>query len=158
MIYIGVDPGAVSGALGAIDDRGGYIDSFDIDHQDKHILAMVLKSRILSIIDPKEGAEICMENVHSFPKQGISSTFTFGRAVGVISAVCQLSNKNFTLVTPQVWKKHFGLSSDKNEALDMARMFWPEARASLKLKKNTGKAEALLIAEYWRNKINGSTR
>ncbi len=39
-------------------------------HKDKHILALVFKSRILSIVDAKEGAEICMEQVHSMPNQG----------------------------------------------------------------------------------------
>jgi len=91
MIYIGIDPGAVSGALGAVDHDGNYLSAFDIEHKDKHILALVFKSRILSIVDPKEGAEICMEQVHSMPNQGVSSTFAFGRAVGVISAVCELT-------------------------------------------------------------------
>jgi len=62
-IWIGVDPGSVNGAIGAVDDYGNYVESFDIEHKDKHILALVFKSRLLSIIDPKEGAEICMENV-----------------------------------------------------------------------------------------------
>jgi Holliday junction resolvasome RuvABC endonuclease subunit len=84
MIYIGIDPGAVSGALGAVSHDGDYLSAFDIEHKDKHILALVFKSRILSIVDPKEGAEICMEQVHSMPNQGVSSTFAFGRAVGVI--------------------------------------------------------------------------
>jgi hypothetical protein len=77
MIYIGIDAGSVSGALGAIDHNGTYVESFMIDHKDKHILALVFKSRILSIVDPKEGAQICMEQVHAMPKQGISSTLEF---------------------------------------------------------------------------------
>ena len=144
MVYIGVDPGSVSGALGALDHQGNYLEAFDIEHKDKHILALVFKSRILSVVDPKEGAEICMEQVHSMPNQGVSSTFAFGRAVGVISAVCELSRWPVHLVTPQRWKKHFHLSADKNESLDMARYYWPEAK--LKLKKDGNKAEALLIA------------
>ena len=91
MIYIGVDPGSVSGALGALDNHGNYLEAFDIEHKDKHILALVFKSRILSIVDPREGAEICMENVHSMPGQGVASVWNFGRAVGVISAVCELT-------------------------------------------------------------------
>jgi len=97
MIYIGIDPGAVSGALGAVDHEGNYLsafelgavdhdgnylEAFDIEHKDKHILALVFKSRILSIVDPKIGAEICMEQVHSMPNQGVSSTFAFGREKG----------------------------------------------------------------------------
>lgn len=153
MIYIGIDPGSINGALGAIDSQGAYIEAFNIEHQDKHILALVFKSRILSIVDPKEGAEICMEQVHSMPGQGVSSTFQFGRAVGVISAVCELTRYPVHLVTPQKWKKHFHLTADKDEALDMARYLWPEAK--LKLKKDINKAEALLIAEYLRHTING---
>jgi crossover junction endodeoxyribonuclease RuvC len=153
MIYIGIDPGSINGALGAIDSQGGFVDAFNIEHKDKHILALVFKSRILSIVDPKEGAEICMEQVHSMPNQGVSSTFSFGRAVGVISAVCELTRYPVHLVTPQKWKKHFHLTADKSESLDMARYLWPEAK--LKLKKDINKAEALLIAEYLRHTING---
>ena len=156
MIYIGIDPGAVSGALGAVDHEGNYLEAFDIEHRDKHILALVFKSRILSIVDPKEGAEICMEQVHSMPNQGVASTFQFGRAVGVITAVCTLTNYPLHMVSPQKWKKHFHLSSDKGEALDCARMLWPSA--PLKRKKDINIAESLLIAEYWRDCINGKTR
>ena len=153
MIYIGIDPGSVSGALGAVDHDGNYLEAFDIEHRDKHILALVFKSRILSIVDPREGAEICMEQVHSMPNQGVSSTFAFGRAVGVISAVCELTRYPVHLVTPQKWKKHFHLSADKNESLDMARYYWPEAK--LNLKRHGNKAEALLIAEYLRHELHG---
>jgi crossover junction endodeoxyribonuclease RuvC len=153
MVFIGIDPGSINGALGAIDHHGNYMEAFNIEHQDKHILALVFKSRILGLVDPKEGAEICMEQVHSMPNQGVSSTFSFGRAVGVISAVCELTRYPVHLVTPQKWKKHFHLTADKNESLDMARYLWPEAK--LKLKKDINKAEALLIAEYLRHTING---
>jgi len=152
-VYIGIDPGSVNGALGAINHNGEYIDSFNIEHQDKHIRAFVFKSRILSIVDPKEGAQICMEQVHAMPKQGISSTWNFARAVGVISAVCELTNYPFHLVSPQKWKKHFNLTADKNEALDLARKLFP--KASLKLKKDINRAEALLIARYWRDQVHG---
>lgn len=155
-LWIGCDPGAVSGAIGAVDDYGNYVESFDIEHKDKHILALVFKSRLLSIIDPKEGAEICMEQVHSMPNQGVSSTFAFGRAVGVISAVCELTRYPVHLVTPQKWKKHFHLTADKGESLDMARYLWPEAK--LKLKKDINKAEALLIAEYLRHILHGAQK
>ena len=148
MIYLGIDDGSVNGALGAINHYGEYVDSFMIEHKDKHICALVFKSRILSIVDPKEGAQICMEQVHAMPKQGISSTWNFARAVGVISAVCELTNYPFHLVSPQKWKKHFNLTADKNEALDLARKLFP--KAPLKLKKDINRAEALLIAEYWR--------
>ena len=51
-----------------------------------------------------------------------------------------------------MWKGYFGIS-DKDDSLDMARMFWPEA--PLKRKKDNNLAEALLIAEYWRSQLMG---
>ena len=152
-IWIGIDPGVVSGAVGALDPNGDYLDSFNIEHQDKHVLPMVFKNMILRLVDPKEGAEICCELVHSMPNQGVSSTFAFGRAVGVITAVCTLTNYPLHMVSPQKWKKYFQLTSDKDDALDMARMYWPDA--PLKRKKDIGVAESLLIAEYWRSQIMG---
>lgn len=152
-IWLGIDPGSVSGAVGALLSNGDYLDSFEIQHQDKHILPMVFKNMILRLVDPKEGAEICCELVHSMPKQGVASTFQFGRAVGVITAVCTLTNYPLHMVSPQKWKKHFHLSSDKGEALDCARMLWPEA--PLRRKKDIGRAESLLIAEYWRAQMQG---
>lgn len=90
-IWIGIDPGSISGALGALDARGDYLDSFEIQHKDKHILALVFKNHLLKIIDPKEDAQICMEYVWSLPGNGSASSFQFGRAVGVISAVAELT-------------------------------------------------------------------
>jgi hypothetical protein len=139
--------------VGGLLDNGDYLDSFEIAHQDKHVLPMVLKNMILRLIDPKEGGEICCELVHSMPNQGVASTFQFGRAVGVITAVAELTRYPLHLTSPQKWKKHYHLSSDKGEALDMARMLWPEAK--LTLKKHIGRAEALLIAEYWRTQVKG---
>ena len=74
MIYCGIDPGLVSGAVAAIDHHGHFIGSFFIEHQDKRILPIVFKNSLLRLIDPKEGAEIAVENVHSMPGQGIAST------------------------------------------------------------------------------------
>jgi crossover junction endodeoxyribonuclease RuvC len=152
-LFVGCDPGSVSGAIGVLDSMGDYVESFMIPHEDKYIRAMVFKNMLLKAIDPREGAEICIEQVHSMPGQGVASTFQFGRAVGVISAICELTNYPVHMVTPQKWKKFFGLSSSKDESLDMARMFWPEA--PLKRKKDGNLAEALLIAEYWRSQIKG---
>jgi hypothetical protein len=80
-----------------------------IDHKDKHILALVFKSRILSIVDVKEGAQICMEQVHAMPKQGISRQHGILRGLlGSFSAVCELTNYPFHLVSPQSGKSTLG--------------------------------------------------
>jgi hypothetical protein len=58
-------------------------------------------------------------------------------------------------LSPQKWKKHFNLTADKNEALDLAKQLFP--KAPLKLKKDINRAEALLIARYWRDQVHGTT-
>jgi len=55
-------------------------------------------------------------------------------------------------VRPQVWKGFYHIH-DKDDSLDIARMFWPEA--PLKRKKDNNLAEALLIGDYWRQQVVG---
>jgi hypothetical protein len=78
--------------------------------------------------------------------------WTFARAVGAITAICELTNYPCHMVRPQVWKKFYHIH-DKDDSLDIARMFWPEA--PLKRKKDNNLAEALLIGDYWRQQIMG---
>ena len=95
-VFIGLDPGAVSGAIAAVDDRGEAIGSFMIDHQDKHIMAMALKSRIMGFAPVGTDAQICVEQVFSMPGQGVASTFAFGRAVGAIDRKSTRLNSSHT--------------------------------------------------------------
>lgn len=151
-VYIGVDPASATGAVGVLNNVGDFVECFMIEHQDKHIRAMVLKNALLRAIDPKEGGEIAIEMLYARPGQSASAMWTFARAVGAITAICELTNYPCHMVRPQVWKAYFGIS-DKDDSLDMARMFWPEA--PLKRKKDNNLAEALLIAEYWRSQLQG---
>jgi hypothetical protein len=148
MIWIGVDPGLRSGAIGAVDHDGNFIAAYDIAAVDDRIDARALKQMILDMTIPGDDYAICLEQVWTMPKQGIASTGRFMRAYGAIGAVCELLCDRIFFVTPQVWKKSMNLTSDKNESLAAARIAFPQA--VLKLKKDHGKAEALLIAEYAR--------
>ena len=96
----------------------------------------------------RQDAVICIEDVHSMPGQGVASTFKFGRAVGAICAVADMKFGVWHIVSPQRWKKAMGVSQDKDSSLTLARELWPNA--PLTRKKDHGRAEALLIAEYLR--------
>ena len=63
---------------------------------------------------------VVVENVHAMPKQGVSSTFRFGVAVGIIHGVAGALRLPLTLVTPTQWKKFHGLPSDKEAARELA--------------------------------------
>ena len=59
---------------------------------------------------------------------------------------CVAANKTpMHLVTPNKWKKHFNLSSDKDTSRQLAIQRFPDHYELFKLKKHDGRAEASLI-------------
>ena len=154
MVFIGIDPGAISGAYAAVDHNGDYIGCGDIPSVDGRVNAAILRHLLRSCVSTFDTAMIAVESVHSMPKQGIASTAKFMRAAGAIEATAELTNYPFVLVTPQSWKKYHGLiGTEKEASLDLARGMFPEA--SLKRKKDTGRADALLIALWLKGTHHG---
>lgn len=147
MIYCGIDPGLRSGAVGAVDHNGKYIGCFDIPSDEKRINVCMF-SIYLSNLLQGESCIFCVELVNPMPGQGSVSTGGFMRAAGAIEAVVQLRNMSVFFVSPRVWKKAMGLTSNKNDSLFMARTLFPEA--PLTRKKDNNRAEALLLARYQR--------
>ena len=146
-VYIGVDPGAISGAYAAIDHNGEFIGCGDIPSVDGRVNASQLRYLLKSCVSSFDAAMVVVESVHSMPKQGIASTAKFMRAVGAIEATAELTHFPLTLVTPQAWKKHHGLiGTEKVASLELARSMFPEA--SLKRQKDHGRADALLMAVW----------
>lgn len=146
-LFVGIDPGAVSGAWGIVDHRGEYWSSGNIPHEEGRIKARAFKAELAQALDQQD-AMFVVEDVHAMPKQGVSSTFKFGMAVGSILAVIELTRDPWMIVRPQQWKKDIGVTSDKNTSLEMARTLWPGA--PLSRQKDHGVAEALLLAEWLR--------
>lgn len=149
-VHLGIDPGAVSGAWGLVDHHGGYLACGDIPHKDGRIITRQLWADLSQAIDKRDCVIWC-ESVFSRPGQGVASSFKFGRAAGAIEAVCERFLCPWFLITPGSWKKHHALSSNKDESMGLARRLFPEAATQIKRKKDHGRAEALLIAEYGRN-------
>ena len=91
-----------------------------------------------------------IENVHSMPKQGVASSFQFGRMFGGVESVIYLIDKQ-GYVSPRTWKTALALSKDKHASMDLAtRVYGKVARARWwPMMKHEGIAEAALIAYYW---------
>lgn len=146
-MFIGIDPGLTSGAVGAIDHNGKFMYCGDIYADGGRITFGRLRNQLLDCVPVTDRAEIVIEDVFVRPGQGIASTGRFMRACGAIEAICHLTATTH-MVSPQRWKKDMGVDGDKDYSLKSARELWPEA--GLKLKKHHGRAEALLIAEWLR--------
>lgn len=91
-----------------------------------------------------------VEQVNAMPGQGVSSMFRFGETKGVIFGVLAALGIPVMWVTPQKWKGSYGLAKDKEQARRLAIETWPSVAKSLGRKKDNGRAEALLIAEWGR--------
>ena len=94
------------------------------------------------------GAVAFVELVHSMPRQGVASAFSFGLSTGAALGALFERCHSVYAVTPQRWKGDLRLSADKAESTAMAVSYFPKHAAMLGLKVNNGVAEALLIA-YW---------
>jgi crossover junction endodeoxyribonuclease RuvC len=143
-VIMGVDPG-ISGAVAfyfpmvtsriAVDDvpvAGGEINVAEL-------------ARLIRVHRPTLAV---IERVSAMPGQGVTSMFNFGRSYGDVRGVIGAMGVPLHFVTPQKWKKHFGLSSDKEQSRLRAIRMFPTAAESFKLKKHDGRAEAALIALY----------
>jgi crossover junction endodeoxyribonuclease RuvC len=143
---IAIDPGAISGAAAFFFESGSLVLT-DIPVADKQVDAAEF-ARLLRVHKVKAAV---VERVASMPKQGVASTFKFGMGVGIIHGVLLAHGVPVNLVTPGVWKKHFNLGPDKEQARGLAKRLYPGIQG-MERKKDAGRAEALLLGHYWMEK------
>jgi len=146
--YVAFDPG-LSGAWGVVDHNGKYIGCGDLPNEDKIIDTNAVWDELSNVTRGMD-RHFAIEQVSAMPGQGVTSMFTFGGAYMACIAVAQRSRDPWMLVRPRAWKKDMGLTADKDESLALARHLFPTA--PLTRKKDNGRAEALLIAEWLRRK------
>lgn len=155
--FIGVDPGQ-TGAIALIDGTGKLIYVKDMPIREmlqsrKVVDAAVLRAYFYAA---QQGESVVgIEDVHSMPGQGVSSTFKFGHMAGAPLYVAMSLDLGVQFVSPQRWKRHFSLiGSEKDEARHLATELYPAFAEQLRRKKDIGRADAILIARYIFEKNN----
>ncbi len=146
--FIGIDPGA-SGGLAIVGGNQIHYTPMPPDEQD---IYRWFRDRFRG---PKPNRWICpvavIEQVHSMPGQGVSSTFKFGQSYGFLRACLVASNIRFTAVPPRVWQKALGVhprgetetkSQFKGRLKQLAEATFPGHKITL------ATADALLLARY----------
>ena len=136
----GIDPGA-KGAIALL--YPDYAEIHDMPMLGKEVNGSEV-SRIFKEFTPDH---IWLEQVNSFG-MGRTSAYNFGQGVGVLKGVFQAMQIPFTLVTPQKWKKSYGLSKEKDHSRLLVTRMYPSLADQFVRKKDDGRAEALLIAKY----------
>lgn len=143
MTYIGIDPGA-SGGIGVIHPNGKAT-AFKMPDTDRDIFDAIEEVKVMAAANGY-GCMAALEKVHAMPKQGVTSTFTFGVGYGGLRMALAALRIPFVDVTPQAWQKAMQCRTggDKNVSKAAAQALFPMHKITHAI------ADALLIAEYLR--------
>ena len=156
MRIIGIDPG-LSGGIAILDDLKIF-DIYDMpimsegkknkNQLNSAQLVNIIKKNIISSGD----TFLIVEQVSAMPGQGVTSMFNFGQTFGSIKGICAALNLPIFFVRPTKWKKHFDLiNSSKDASRTKVIEMYPSISPRLSKKKDVNKADAILIARYFRD-------
>ena len=166
MIYIGIDPG-LNGAVGVVwDSELAYCDPQVFDTPTMVVSGIKNKrvhntAAMAAILKPwstiAEKVLVVLENVHSMPKQGVASSFSFGQGLGMWQGIIAAFGMPLEMPSPQRWKKEIlaDQGKDKDASRFKAIQLYPALASQLSRKKDDGRAEAILMAEYGRRTRKG---
>ncbi len=158
MFIIGIDPG-ISGAICFLED-GKITDIIEMPSMaegkknKKQVNGNQLFNEINSRLSGINEEEVCVvvEHVTAMPGQGVTSMFNFGQSFGVIKGICSAMKLPIHYVRPVKWKKYFNLiNTSKDASRSRAIEIFPKVSDKLKRKKDSNKADAILIASYYYN-------
>ncbi len=156
MNILGIDPGK-SGGLAIVENKVNQIPR--IVKAIKMPTLIVNTKKIIDIVSLKNQigdtsiSIAVIEKVHAMPRQGVTSSFQFGRSYGAVEGLCQIITSRIDYVSPSVWKKFMGLNSSKQASLDLAKLKFGNEKI-WDVKSNDGIAEAALICLFWLERFN----
>lgn len=155
MTLIGIDPGA-SGAISVLVPQEPLATSIPYGVR-THRFSSATDADTAAFFEhiAKEHAGscfACLERVSAMPGQGVSSTFKFGQAYGMLQGLLLANKIPFSQVVPRSWQKHFGIAPAKSAGLSKtqhkntlkakAQELFPAEKIVLE------SADSLLIALY----------
>ena len=156
MLIIGIDPG-ISGSICFFDD-GKILDVIEMPTMTdgKKNKRQVNGSQIYNEILKKtaglkkENIRVVIEQVSAMPGQGVTSMFNFGQSFGMLKGICSAMQLPMYFVRPAKWKKHYNLiNSQKDASRTRAIEIFPYFSSQLSKKKDSNKADAILIASFY---------
>ena len=156
MLIIGIDPG-LSGSI-CFFENGKIIDVIEMPtmiegkKSKKQVNGAQIYNEISQRIEkiPKQNVRVVIEQVSAMPGQGVTSMFNFGQSFGILKGMCSAMQLPMYFVRPTKWKKYFGLiNSEKDASRTKAIEIFPYFSSQLSKKKDSNKADAILIASFY---------
>ena len=156
MLIIGIDPG-ISGSICFL-KNGKILDVIEMPvmNEGKKNKKQVNGAQIYNEITKKinknseTNIRVVIEHVTAMPGQGVTSMFNFGQSFGVLKGICFAMRLPMFFVRPAKWKKYYNLiNSEKDASRTRAIEIFPDFSSQLSKKKDTNKADAILIASFY---------
>tara|TARA_Y100000816_G_scaffold279583_1_gene252011 strand:+ start:1272 stop:1766 length:495 start_codon:yes stop_codon:yes gene_type:complete len=156
MIIISIDPG-ISGSI-CFFENGNILDVIDMPTMTdgKKNKRQVNGAQIFNEISKRiknienKNVRVVIEQVSAMPGQGVTSMFNFGQSFGILKGICSAMQLPMYFVRPAKWKKYFNLiNSEKDASRTRAIEIFPYFSSQLSKKKDTNKADAILIASFY---------
>lgn len=162
MLIISCDPG-LTGAITLLCSERGLLECEDIPTCDNgqtsgsmkrwvdtEALQEMLRGWSSDWRFTEHSVQACIERpipMPTLPAQTVASQFdTFGVIRALVTSKVALGA--MTIVNPQVWKRTFGLKSDKDASIACALRLYPSAAKFLARKKDHNRAESVLIGHW----------
>ena len=156
MLIIGIDPG-ISGSICFFED-GKILEVIEMPtmtegkKNKKQVNGVQIYNEFSKRINNTENQDtrVIIEQVSTMPGQGVTSMFNFGQSFGIIKGVCAAMQLPMFFVRPAKWKKYFSLiNSQKDASRTRAIEIFPYFSTQLSKKKDSNKADAILIASFY---------
>ena len=157
MLIIGIDPG-ISGSICFFND-GKILDVIEMPtmNDGKKNKKQVNGSQIFNEISKrintleKKQIKVVIEQVSAMPGQGVTSMFNFGQSFGgILKGICSSMQLPMYFVRPAKWKKYYNLiNTQKDASRTRAIEIFPYFSSQLSKKKDSNKADAILIANFY---------
>jgi len=155
MLIIGIDPG-ISGSICFFED-GKILEVIEMPvmtegkKNKKQVNGAQIYNEFLKRINNKgDQTRVVIEQVSAMPGQGVTSMFNFGQSFGILKGICSAMQLPMFFVRPAKWKKYFNLiNSQKDASRTRAIEIFPYFSTQLSKKKDSNKADAILIASFY---------
>jgi crossover junction endodeoxyribonuclease RuvC len=156
MLIIGIDPG-ISGSICFLVD-GKILEVIEMPtmidgkKNKRQVNGSQVFNEITKIIKEykKDEIRVVIEQVSAMPGQGVTSMFNFGQSFGILKGVCTAMQLPMFFIRPAKWKKYFNLlNSEKDASRTRAIEIFPYFSSQLSKKKDSNKADAILIASFY---------
>ena len=156
MLIIGIDPG-LSGSI-CFMKEGKILDVIEMPTMNdgkknkKQVNGSQIYNEILKKVNEIKNSEVrvVIEQVSAMPGQGVTSMFNFGQSFGILKGICSAMQLPVYFIRPARWKKYFNLiNSEKDASRTKAIEIFPYYSAQLSRKKDSNKADAILIASFY---------